>query len=155
VPLLPLHPTFNNPLAFAEPALHSASMSWFRRKEAPGLTEELVQRVWDATTGLKALEDRFDASLKELELRYRRAEQAELRREQGNAKKTPCEEDEVAAGPPGFNDVTRRDRASRAVTSEGGDTRRDPRARLESRRVALAEKVQETNSVTHPSNQRD
>jgi len=35
-----------------------------------------VQRVWDCSSRLKQLEDRFDAQLTELSVRYRRAEQS-------------------------------------------------------------------------------
>jgi len=59
--------------------LKKAIMGLFSRKAAPSLTEELTQRVWDVSSGLKQLEDRFDAQLEELSRRYRRAEQSEAR----------------------------------------------------------------------------
>jgi len=53
---------------------------WFRKtKPAPGLTEELVQRVWDISGNLKLLESTLEERLTELAARYRRAEQSEKR----------------------------------------------------------------------------
>lgn len=53
---------------------------WFRKtKPAPGLTEELVQRVWDISGNLKQVESVLEERLTELAARYRRAEQSEKR----------------------------------------------------------------------------
>jgi len=53
---------------------------WFRKtKPAPGLTEELVQRVWDISGNLKQVESVLEERLQELAARYRRAEQSEKR----------------------------------------------------------------------------
>jgi len=53
---------------------------WFKtKKEALGLTEELVQRVWDIQGHLKQLDTTLDERLTELAARYRRAEQSEKR----------------------------------------------------------------------------
>lgn len=52
-------------------------MAWFKRKEASILSEEIIERIWDVTARLKALESHFDASLEELARRYRRAEQSQ------------------------------------------------------------------------------
>lgn len=53
---------------------------WFRKtKPAPGLTEELVQRVWDISGNLKQVEAVLKERLDELAARYRRAEQSEKR----------------------------------------------------------------------------
>lgn len=54
-------------------------MGFFNRKRPSTLSEELVERVWNVSSRIKQLEDRFDASLDELEKRYRRAEQSERR----------------------------------------------------------------------------
>jgi len=53
---------------------------WFRKtKPALGLTEELVQRVWDISGNLKQVESVLEERLTELAARYRRAEQSEKR----------------------------------------------------------------------------
>jgi len=64
------------------------------KNAAPHLTEELVARVWDCTSRLKQLEDRFEGQLDELAKRYRRAEQSEKRYE--DKKLSPCEEEAAA-----------------------------------------------------------
>jgi len=67
---------------------------WFsKRKEAPGLTEELVQRTWDLSGRLKLLESTLDERLVELSNRYRRAEQSEKRLDDKKAS-APCDDDE-------------------------------------------------------------
>jgi len=65
----------------------------FKRKETPGLTEELVQRVWDIQGHLKQLDTTLDERLTELAARYRRAEQSEKRLDDKKAS-TPCEDEE-------------------------------------------------------------
>ena len=71
---------------------------WFRNIKKPSpLTEDLVQRVWDCSSRLKQLEDRFDAQLDELSVRYRRAEQSRQRLEEKRTR-SPCE-DEADLGP--------------------------------------------------------
>jgi len=72
-------------------------MALFKKKKPPALTEDLVQRQWDLQGRLKQLEDRFDASLDELEKRYRRAEQSEIRLERKKTS-TPCDDAEAEAG---------------------------------------------------------
>jgi len=67
---------------------------WFRKtKPAPGLTEELVQRVWDVQGHLKLLESTLEERLTELSARYRRAEQSEKRLDDKKAS-TPCDDAE-------------------------------------------------------------
>jgi len=91
---------------------------WFRtKKTAPGLTEDLVQRVWDCTSRLKQLEDRFDGQLEELSKRYRRAEQSEKRLE--GKKASPCEDEEAAT----LNGDSRPGRALAALRSRKGSRR--------------------------------
>ena len=68
-------------------------MRFFGTKRPPALAEELVQRVWDCSSRLKQLEDRFDASLEELSVRYRRAEQSEQRLEK-KRNASPCDDDD-------------------------------------------------------------
>jgi len=73
---------------------------WFRKtKPAPGLTEELVQRVWDLSGNLKQLEGVLDERLSELSARYRRAEQSEKRLDAKRAS-TPCEDEADSGGVP-------------------------------------------------------
>jgi len=69
-------------------------MGFFRRKEAPGLSEELVQRIWDVSARLKQLEGNLDERLAELAARYRRAEQSEKRLDEKRAS-GPCADDEA------------------------------------------------------------
>lgn len=66
-------------------------MFLFRRKPAPALSEELVQRVWDLSGNLKQLESRLDERLEDLAKRYRRAEQSEKRLDDKKAS-SPCDE---------------------------------------------------------------
>jgi len=71
---------------------------WFRnREQRPTLLEEHVQKLWDQTSRLKQLEDRFEERLDELSKRYRRAEQSEARFER---KKEPeeCDDCEDESG---------------------------------------------------------
>jgi len=68
-------------------------MGFFRGKEASGLSEELVQRVWDVSARLKQLEGNLDERLAELSARYRRAEQSEKRLDEKRAAR-PCDDDE-------------------------------------------------------------
>jgi len=63
-------------------------MGFFRIKDPPGLTQDLVQRVWDLTGRIEQLEDRLEAKLDDLAKRYRRAEQSESRLEK--KKGEPC-----------------------------------------------------------------
>lgn len=70
-------------------------MRFFKSKDPPGLTEDLIQRVWDLGGRIKQLEDRFDGQLDELSKRYRRAEQSEARLERkkdGDCEDCPEEE---------------------------------------------------------------
>jgi len=85
---------------------------WFSKKEtAPGLTEELVQRVWDIQGHLKQLDTTLDERLTELAARYRRAEQSEKRLDDKKAS-TPCEDEEKARrGHPGLR--ARKERSQR------------------------------------------
>jgi len=68
-------------------------MWFFNRKEAPGLTQELVERTWDLSGRLKLLESTLDERLVELSNRYRRAEQSEKRFDDKKAS-TPCDDAE-------------------------------------------------------------
>jgi len=70
-------------------------MWFFKSKETPGLTEELVQRVWDIQGHLKQLDTTLDERLTELAARYRRAEQSEKRLDDKKAS-TPCDDAEKA-----------------------------------------------------------
>jgi len=71
---------------------------WFRKtKPTPGLTEELVQRVWDLSGNLKQLEAVLDERLTELSSRYRRAEQSEKRLAEKRAS-TPCDDEGDSTG---------------------------------------------------------
>jgi len=76
---------------------------WFRKtKPAPGLTEELVQRVWDLSGNLKQLEAVLNERLSELAARYRRAEQSEKRLDEKRTSK-PCDDaDGISGVPPGL-----------------------------------------------------
>lgn len=65
-----------------------------KTKPAPVLTEELIQRVWDCSSRLKQLEDRLDAKLDDLSVRYRRAEQSQARLERKQAA-SPCDDAEA------------------------------------------------------------
>jgi len=73
----------------------------FKRKETPGLTQELVERTWDISGRLKQLETNLDERLAELAARYRRAEQSEKRLDDKKAA-TPCDEEEKARRPRGY-----------------------------------------------------
>lgn len=69
---------------------------WFRKtKDAPVLTQELVERTWDLQGRLKQLEATLDERLEELSRRYRRAEQSEKRLDDKKAP-TPCDDAEEA-----------------------------------------------------------
>lgn len=72
-------------------------MWFFNRKEAPGLTQELVERTWELTGRLKLLESTLDERLVELSNRYRRAEQSEKRLDDKKAV-SPCDDDEKVRG---------------------------------------------------------
>ena len=88
---------------------------WFRKtKEPPSLTEDLVQRVWDCSSRLEQLEDRFKAQLDDLSVRYRRAEQSEKRLEDKRAP-SPCEE-EAAAESPQLRALKKRQMSGSGVT---------------------------------------
>jgi len=76
-------------------------MNFFGTKQAPGLTEELIERIWDLSGRIKQLEDRFDGSLDELSKRYRRAEQSEARL----GRKTPDKVDAASANGNGASSV--------------------------------------------------
>lgn len=74
---------------------------WFRStQQRPTLLEEHVQKLWDQSSRLKQLEDRFEERLDELSKRYRRAEQSEARFERKKAD-PECDdcEDEIAVHP--------------------------------------------------------
>jgi len=70
-------------------------MWFFKRKDAPGLTQELIERTWDLSGRLKQLESNLDDRLTELANRYRRAEQSEKRLDDKKAS-TPCDDAENA-----------------------------------------------------------
>jgi len=84
-------------------------MKLFSKKTAPGLSEELILRVWDLNGRIKQLEERFEAQLDELSKRYRRAEQSEARFER---KKAPCDDDQPTSE---NGDATRGSTAVRAA----------------------------------------
>jgi len=56
------------------------------------IMQEHIQRLWDMSARLKALEDRFDSSLDELAKRYRRAEQSERDRKKREEKEPEAAE---------------------------------------------------------------
>jgi len=64
----------------------------FKNKDAPGLTQELIERTWDLSGRLKQLEGILDERLTELANRYRRAEQSEKRLDDKKAS-TPCDDE--------------------------------------------------------------
>jgi len=68
-------------------------MWFFKSKETPGLTQELIERTWDLSGRLKQLEGNLDERLTELAARYRRAEQSEKRLDDKKAS-APCEDEE-------------------------------------------------------------
>jgi len=76
---------------------------WFSKAETPapepGLTEELVQRVWDCVSRVKTLEDRMEGELSELKKRYQRADKAEQRREKREKENEDCEDCEEERHP--------------------------------------------------------
>jgi len=90
-------------------------MGFFRRKEAPGLSEELVQRVWDVSARLKQLEGNLDERLAELSARYRRAEQSEKRLDDKRSS-GPCADDQPSRRTGGYLAVrkARRERLNNA-----------------------------------------
>jgi len=60
-------------------------MGLFRTERPPTLLQEHVQKLWDLSSRIKQLEDRFEAQLEELSKRYRRVEQSEARFEKKKA----------------------------------------------------------------------
>lgn len=56
-------------------------MGFFKTERPETLLEEHVQKLWDLSSRIKQLEDRFEGQLDELSKRYRRAEQSEARLE--------------------------------------------------------------------------
>jgi len=66
-------------------------MSFFRKKSASPLSEELLERIWDLSGRLKQLESTLEERLDELSRRYRRAEQSEKRLDQKEAS-SPCDD---------------------------------------------------------------
>jgi len=85
--------TLRDPLQHRVTRCNNASMWFSKRNEAPGLTQELVERTWELTGRLKLLESTLDERLVELSNRYRRAEQSEKRLDDKKAS-TPCDDKE-------------------------------------------------------------
>jgi len=87
-------------------------MWWNKSPKGPQtLLEEHIQRVWDLSARLTALEDRMAASLEELSKRYRRAEQAERDRKKRDLKhgdQIDLEMDIVAPRHPAIVDLMKR-----------------------------------------------
>jgi len=67
-------------------------MGLFKTKQPEGLTQALVERVWDMESRLKHLETILNNQMDELSKRYRRAEQSEKRLEEKRAD-SPCGDD--------------------------------------------------------------